>query len=430
MFASTQLGKVAERARQEPAGRFHALAHLIDKDALHRAFVRLRADAAVGVDGVTKEMYDRDREVHVQDLHGRLRTGRYRHQPIRRVYIPKANGQTRPLGVSSLEDKIVQGAIREVLEAVYEQDFLDCSYGFRPGRGAHDAIRALNRLAYTGQVQWVVEADIQSFFDSVDHAMLLDLIRQRVPDGSLLRLIGKGLKAGILDGEELSEPDMGTPQGSILSPLLANIYLHQVLDVWFEREVKPRMRGKAHLVRYADDFVMGFGRRDDAERVLAVLGKRLERFGLKLHPDKTRLICFERPARAQPQGKGPDSFDFLGFTVHWRRSFQGQWVPTFKTSGKRLRKAMEALTDFCRDRRHGPVRAQHAGLVRRLLGWYHYFGVSGNCRSLQRVAHHVARTWHKWLTRRSQRSRLTWERYQDLLKSFPLPPVRVYVRLW
>ena len=253
MFASTQLGKVAERARQEPAGRFHALAHLIDKDALHRAFVRLRAEAAVGVDGVTKEMYDRDREVHLQDLHGRLRTGRYRHQPIRRVYIPKANGQTRPLGVSSLEDKIVQGAIREVLEAVYEQDFLDCSYGFRPGRGAHDAIRALNRLAYTGQVQWVVEADIQSFFDSVDHAMLLDIIRQRVPDGSLLRLIGKGLKAGILDGEELSEPDMGTPQGSILSPLLANIYLHQVLDVWFEREVKPRMRGKAYLVRYADD---------------------------------------------------------------------------------------------------------------------------------------------------------------------------------
>jgi group II intron reverse transcriptase/maturase len=390
----------------------------------------LRADAAVGVDGVTKEMYGRDLGTNLHDLHERLRTGRYRHQPIRRVYIPKANGQRRPLGVSTLEDKIVQSAIREVLEAVYEQDFLDCSHGFRPGRGAHDAIRVLSQLAYTGQVQWVIEADIQSFFDSVDHGVLLDVIRQRVPDGSLLRLIGKGLKAGILDGEELSEPSMGTPQGSILSPLLANIYLHHVLDQWFDTEVKPRMCGKAHLVRYADDFVLCLERRDDADRVLAVLGKRMERFGLKLHPDKTRLVCFERPAREQQQGKAPDSFDFLGFTIHWRRSIKGHWVPACQTSGKRLRKAMDAITDYCRDHRHEPVPVQHAGLARRLLGWFQYFGVSGNCRKLQRVSHHAVRTWHKWLTRRSQRSRLNWARYQDLLESYPLPPVRVYVRLW
>ena len=429
-IASTQLWEVAERARREPTGKFHSLAHLIDEDVLHRAYHRLRPEAAVGIDGVTKEMYGRELEANLRDLYQRLKTGRYRHQPIRRTYIPKANGQTRPLGVSSLEDKVVQGAIREVLEVVYEQDFRDCSYGFRPGRGAHQAIRTLNRLAYTGQVRWVLEADIQSFFDSVDHDTLVDLIRQRVPDGSLLRLIGKGLKAGILDGQELSEPGLGTPQGSILSPLLANIYLHHVLDVWFEQEAKPRLRGKAQLVRYADDFVMCFERRDDAERVLAVLSKRMERFGLKLHPEKTRLVCFERPARGQQQGKGPDSFDFLGFTIHWRRSIKGHWVPAFKTSGKRLRKAMDAITDYCRGQRHLSVTEQHAGLVRRLIGWFNYFGVNGNCRSLQQVRHHTARVWHKWLTRRSQRSRLNWERFQDLLKAYPLPPARVYASLW
>lgn len=427
---SPQLLKVAKRARREPDARFHSLAHLIDMAALHRSYDRLRSSAAVGVDGVDKASYGRTLEANLKDLHQRLRERRYRHQPIRRVNIPKPDGRTRPLGVSALEDKIVQGAIREVLEAIYEQDFLDCSHGFRPRRGAHDAIRALGELAYTGQVEWVLEADIQSFFDSMDHPMLMEILRQRVPDGSMLRLVGKCLKAGVLDGAELSTPEEGTPQGSILSPLLANIYLHHVLDTWFEGEVAPRMRGRAHLVRYADDFVICFDRKDDAERVQAVLGKRMEKYGLKLHPEKTRLVRMERPDRNQPSGKGPDTFDFLGFTAHWRRSVGGHWYLAFKTAGKRLRKAMTAITEYCRRQRHASVREQHRGLQRRLTGWFRYFGINGNNRSLDKLRRHTERVWHKWLNRRSQRNRLNWARYGDMLTAYPLPPVRVYTQIW
>ncbi len=255
---SPELLKVVERAKREPEGRFHSLAHLIDVPALERAFHRLRKEAAVGVDGVTKEAYGKELESNLPDLHGRLRSKRYRHQALRRIHIPKGPGQWRPIGISALEDKIVQGAVREVLEAVYEQDFLECSYGFRPGRGAHDAIRSLDRAVYQGKVSWILEADIVSFFDSLDRTKLKEMLQVRVADGSLRRLIGKCLHVGVLDGEEYSEPGQGTAQGSALSPLLGNVYLHYVLDVWFEREVKPRLGGEATLIRYADDFVIGF----------------------------------------------------------------------------------------------------------------------------------------------------------------------------
>ena len=263
---SPRLLKVVERAQREPEGRFHSLAHLIDVPALERAYRRIRKDGAVGVDGVTKEAYGDELLANLEDLHGRLKSRRYRHQPIRRVHIPKDKGKTRPIGISAFEDKIVQGAVRAVLEAIYEQDFLDCSFGFRPKRSAHDAVRALNQAVRCGKVSWILEADVQSYFDSVDRTKLAELLQIRVADGSLLRLIGKCLHVGVLDGEEYSEPDRGTTQGSVLSPLLGNVYLHYVLDVWFERVVTPRLRGEATLIRYADDFIIGFERHDDAQR--------------------------------------------------------------------------------------------------------------------------------------------------------------------
>jgi RNA-directed DNA polymerase len=427
---SPELLRVAERAKREPDGQFHSLAHLIDEPALTRAFHRQRGDAAVGVDGVTKDAYGQDLAGNLRGLHERLRTKRYRHQPIRRVHIPKDNGQTRPLGISAFEDKLVQDAVREVLQAVYEQDFLDGSYGFRPGRSAHDAIRALHRAVDRGEMNCVLEADIVSFFDSVDRKALREMLRQRVVDGSMDRLIAKCLHVGVLDGEEFSTPDLGTAQGSILSPLLGNIYLHYVLDQWFDREVRPRLRGRACLIRYADDFLIGFECREDAERVRAVLPKRLGRYGLTLHPDKTRLLDFRRPPAEQQHGQGPTTFDFLGFTLYWRRTRQGRWRLACKTRSARLRRAICAVCAWCRSHRHETIQTQHTMLCSRLRGHYNYFGVNGNFRSLACLANHALHAWYKWLRRRSQRTRLNWERFWDLLQSWPLPRPRIVVPIW
>ncbi len=427
---SPELLKVAARARQEPAARFHALAHLIDVPALERAYHRQRKDAAVGVDGITKEQYGQKLERKLQDLHERLKTKRYRHQPIRRVHIPKEKGKTRPIGISTLEDKIVQDVVREVLEAIYEQDFLESSFGFRPGRSAHDAIRALNAAVYRGQVNWILEADIKSFFDSLDRSKLKEMLQNRVADGSMLRLIGKCLQVGVLDGEEFTTPDLGATQGSVLSPLLGNIYLHHVLGLWFEREVKPRLRGRAILIVYADDFVIGFEMEEDAKRVMDVLGKRLEKFGLTLHPDKTRLLPFGRPQKEQRTGKGPATFDLLGFTFYWRRTRKGRWEMACKTRRARLTRAVQTVYDWCRRHRHLPVKEQHAALTRRVQGHFNYFGVNGNLRSLGLLVNEVKLIWYKWLRRRSQRTRLNWERYNDLLKDFPLPRPRITAQIW
>jgi group II intron reverse transcriptase/maturase len=420
-----------ERARRDPHERQLALAYLIDVEALRRSYHRLRNEAAVGVDGVTKADYGRDLEANLQDLHRRLKTMTYRHQPIRRVHIPKDKNRTRPIGISATEDKIVQDALREILEAIYEQDFLDCSYGFRPGRSAHDALRALHRTVRDGGATVILEADIVSYFDSIDRPMLKGMLQERIADKSFMRLVGKCLHAGVLDGGEFSRPEEGTVQGSILSPILGNIYLHHTLDAWFEREIKPRLKGKATLIRYADDLLVTFERRDDAERVMTVLGKRLGRYKLSLHPDKTRLIDFRRPLWSQTGGKGPGTFDFLGFTVYWRRNRGGRgWHVSWRTRKARLRRAMMTAYEVCRRQRHLPVPVQHEALRRRIQGHFNYFGVNDNQRSLATLRHHVRRSWYKWLNRRSQRSRLNWERFKDLLRDFPLPNPQVYVDLW
>jgi group II intron reverse transcriptase/maturase len=410
--------------------QFLALAHLVDEEALKAAYGRIRKDAAVGVDGITKEQYGQQLDDNVRQLHEQLRAKTYRHKPIRRVHIPKDQGKTRPIGISSIEDKLVQDVVRDVLQAVYEPIFLDCSYGFRPGRNAHGAMRALDLALMEGETSWVLEADIKSYFDCIDRKMLMEMLQKRVADTSLLRLIGKCLNVGVLDGDEYTEPHEGTAQGSVLSPLLGNVYLHYVLDEWFEQVVRPRLRGKTSLVRYADDFVICFQREDDAKRVMGVLGQRFERFGLKLHPEKTRMIPFGRPLRWQTDGKGPATFDLLGFTVYWRRTQKGWWMPSFKTRRARLRRALTAVADWCRRHRHEPVKEQHAKLRRKLNGHYSYFGVNGNLRCLKAVHDWTKRIWRKWLNARSQQASLTWERYHALLLTFPLPKPRIRVQVW
>lgn len=428
---SLELLEVVERAKREPEGRFHSLAHLIDVPALERAYRRMRKDAAVGVDGVTKEAYGQELQQRLTDLHARLKAKQYRHQPIRRVHIPKAPGKTRPIGISAFEDKLVQDAVREVLEAVYEQDFLECSYGFRPGRSTHDAIRRLDHIVHRGEVSWILEADVVSFFDSLDRTALSKMLQTRVADGSLLRLIGKCLHVGILDGAEYTTPETGAAQGSVLSPLLGNIYLHYVLDLWFETVVKPCLRGKASLIRYADDFVIGFELEDDARKVMEVLPKRMAKYGLTLHPDKTRLLPFRRPPQRQTEGKGEATFDFLGFTLYWARSAKGRWGMQCKTRRASLRRAIKSIYDYCRSHRHQPVQVQHQALGRRVSGHYGYFGVSGNYRSLLLFARAVRDSWFKWLLRRSQRRHMNWERFARVVETrWPLPKPRIAVRIW
>lgn len=428
---SPGLLKVAERAKRDPDARFNSLAHLLDRDALGRAYRRIRKDAAVGVDGITKEQYGQRLEENLRELNERMRAKRYRHQPIRRVHIPKSPGKTRPIGISCTEDKIVQGALREVLEAIYEQDFLECSYGFRPNRSAHDALRATQDMVTREGTVVILEADIQAFFDSIDRKRLLEMLQIRIADTSLLRLIGKCLHAGVLDGDHYSEPDEGTAQGSIISPMLGNVYLHYVLDLWFERDIKPRLRGRARLIRYADDFIIGFEKPEDAERVRVVLHKRMAKYGLTLHPEKTRLIPFARPRFGRTEGKGPGTCDFLGFTLNWRRGRRGGWYLSMETRKAKVQRFLHNLGEWCRRHRHLPLKDQHAALSRRVRGHFRYFGVNGNTRKLRTVLYRVERIWLRQLRRRSQRGhRLTWKRFNAYLAAHPLPAPTIHVQIW
>ena len=339
---STKQQRIAELARQSPQTSFTTLAHHIDRDWLLEAYRRVRKDGAPGIDAMTADSYAANLPDNLQSLLDRAKSGRYRAPPVRRVYIPKGNGKQRPIGIPTFEDKVLQRAVAMVLEPLYEQDFKDCSYGFRPGRSAHQALEAFWQQCHGMRAGWVLEVDIQGFFDTLDHAHLRAFLARRVRDGVLKRLIGKWLNAGVLEDGSLRRTESGTPQGGVISPLLANIYLHYVLDEWFDQQVQPRLRGRAFLVRYADDFVIGFTDVDDARRVQAVLPKRFGKYGLTLHPEKTRLIRFERPARSDgpPEGAPPGTFDFLGFTHYWGRSWRGYWVVKRKTATQRLSRSL------------------------------------------------------------------------------------------
>ncbi|MEO8900240.1 MAG: group II intron reverse transcriptase/maturase [Polyangiaceae bacterium] len=412
-----------------PGVSLRTLSHHIDLDWMREAHRRVRKDGAVGVDGQTADEYAQNLQSNLRTLLDRAKSGdHYRAPPVRRVHIPKGDGsKTRPIGIPTFEDKILQKAVAIVLEAVYEQDFLPCSYGFRPGRGAHDALSALWKQMMDLGGGWVLEADIESFFDSVDHAKLREVLSQRVGDGVLTRLIGKWLKAGVMEDGVVRHPETGTPQGGVISPLLANVYLHEVLDMWWEREVRPRMSGRTALVRYADDFVLVFETEEDARRVEAVLSKRFEKYGLKLHPEKTRLTKFARPdsrRQGDADGRSP-SFDLLGFTHFWAKSRKGAWVIKRKTMRARLSRTLKRISMWCSVNRHLPIKEQHAMLSRKLRGHDAYYGITGNARALSLLRPLVARIWQKWLNRRSWKAALTWTRMNRLLEVFPLPPPRV-----
>jgi group II intron reverse transcriptase/maturase len=411
---------------------FTSLAYLMDIDWLKEAYRRTRKDGAAGVDGVTAEEYERDLEDNLQSLLDRAKSGTYKAPPVRRVHIPKGGSstETRPLGIPTLEDKVLQRAVVMLLEPIYEQDFLDCSYGFRPRRSAHQALASFRDQAMTGRPKggWVLEVDIRKFFDNLEHRYLRQFLRLRVRDGVLLHLIDKWLKAGVMEDGNVSHPDSGTPQGGVVSPLLSNVFLHYVLDQWFEQDVKPRMRQPAFLIRYADDFVIGFRDERDAHRVLEVIPQRFGKYGLTVHPTKTKLVRFRPPSSRKDRNESPDdrpgTFDLLGFTHYWARSRNGYWVVKLKTAKDRFTRAVRSIDHWCRDNRHLTIQEQHKKLNEKLRGHYAYYGVTGNSAALARFLHEVGPRWRRWLNRRNNIRSMTWERFLVILRRYPLAPNR------
>jgi len=417
-----ELHRIAELARQDAGCKFYSIAHLLTKEALWAAFDNLRKDAAAGVDGVTYADYEEHLVENLHKLHEKLTSMTYRAQPLRRIYIDKEDRRKRPISIPALADKIVQRAVVDLLNAIFEQDFLDCSYGFRPGRSAHEALDEVGCVLCRKPTEFVLEIDIVSYFDSIVRKQLMEMIESRVSDGGILRLIGKWINVGAIEDGRLLVSETGTGQGQIISPLLANIYLHHVLDVWFEEEVKPRLKGQAFEIRYADDAILCFQYREDALKVLQVLPKRFAKFGLMLHPEKTRLVEFGRKALAQAEraGRKLGTFDFLGFTYQAARSRRGKFTVHVKTMKKRLKRAFKAVANWCREHRHDPVEQQQKVLNAKLRGHYMYYGRPTNLWSLWQFFRGVRCLWRKWLSRRTRGNRLPWERYLQLLRHHPL----------
>jgi RNA-directed DNA polymerase len=429
---STKRQRIADLARTKSGVALSTLHHVLDLEWMREAYRLTRKDGAPGIDGVTAAEYAQNLEANLSDLLERIKSGRYQAPPVRRVYIPKGDGagSLRPLGLPTFEDKVAQRAIVMVLEAIYEQDFLPCSYGFRPGRSAHQALQELRTGFMSHGLRWVIDLDIENYFGSISHSHLRAFLDRRVTDGVIRRMIDKWLKAGVLEDGLLRHATEGSPQGGVISPCLSNIFLHHVLDEWFENEVKSRLKGRSTLVRYADDAVMAFSDSRDAKRVLDVLGKRLARYELTLHPDKTRFVDFRshRPDDKDHPDTDGSSFTFLGFCHVWGKSRKGNRTVWQVTAKKRYARALAAVTDWCRTNRHKSIRDQHAHLVLKMRGHYAYYGISGNLRRLRRYAYEVARIWHKWLRRRDRRRRLIWDRFRALLERHPLPTARIVHR--
>ncbi|RKY23011.1 MAG: group II intron reverse transcriptase/maturase [Planctomycetota bacterium] len=421
---STKLERIAEQARENPELVFISLVHLMDVDFLREAFHRLRKDTAPGIDGMMAKKYAENLDENLLNLHERLAHKKYRATPVKRVWLDEDDGKKRPIGITVLEDKIVQRAVAMLMGAVYEQDFYDFSYGFRQGRSPHNALHVLRERCMKMGIGWIIDLDVSGCFDNIEHGKLLDIIKQRINDGGIIRLIGKWLHAGVMEGEILSYSEKGTPQGGVISPLLANIYLHHVLDEWFEREVKPLMRGRVFIVRFADDAVIGCELEYDARRVKEVLPKRFGRYGLTVHPQKTKLVRFRKPRKEDDAGKN-GTFDYLGFTHYWAKSRRGYWVIKRKTMEKRWRRIVKATWEWCRHKRHEPLEYQYKKLCQKLRGHFQYYAIRGNYRTLEKVREYVRKAWRYWLHRRSRKRRMTWERFVKLELSYSLPKPRI-----
>ena len=418
----TKQQRIAKLGKRMPDVGFTSLAYYIDLQWLYEAYRMTRKDGSAGVDDVTAAEYEEDLDGNLSGLLERFKSGSYVAPPVKRVYIPKGDGRVRPIGIPTLEDKILQRAVVMLLTPLYEQDFLDCSYAFRPGRSVHHALEDMWRRAMDMGGCWLLEVDVRNFFGAVKYNHLREFLKERVRDGVVLRAIGKWLKAGVMEGGQIHFPKEGTPQGGVISPLLSNIYLHNVLDVWFEEEVKPRLDGRAELIRFADDYVMLFSSKWDARRVWEVMPKRFGRYGLGLNEEKTRLIDFHRPGRDRHK---PDTFVFLGFTHYWGRSRKGNWVVKRRTAKEKLKASVRKVYEWCREHRHDPVRDQWKALCRKLEGHYGFYGTTFNAKGIRLFYEQVKRSWRKWLNRRSRDNDMPWDRFSRLLERYPLPRPRI-----
>jgi len=421
----TKQRRIANAAEKHAGESLTNVAQHIDVEWMYCAYEWTRKDGAAGIDGVTAAEYEVGLWEKLGNLVELLKSGTYRAPPVKRVYIPKAGSKTekRPIGIPTYEDKILQRAIVMALEPIVEREFYDFSYGFRPGKSAHQAVERLWKESMGMNGGYVIDMDINKYFDTIDHGLLREMLSRRVSDGVITRVIGKWLNAGVIDGDKRLYPEKGTPQGGVISPLLSNLFLHEVLDDWFEKVVKPRMKGKAAMVRYADDAVIMCELKEDADRIFKVLGARFEKYGLKIHPEKTRLLDFTKPGEGQ--GKGNSSFTFLGFTHYWKKSRKGNWMIGRKTDSKRFQRTIGAINAWCKANRHKPLQEQWKTLKSKMTGHYAYYGISLNSRSISEFYVRISSIWFKWLNRRGRKRSRSWESFLEYLKGWPLPKPKI-----
>jgi group II intron reverse transcriptase/maturase len=430
----TELERIAEMARKHPGEKLTTLAHHINEDTLKECHRDMDRQKAVGVDGVSWDRYEQSLQENISGLMQRMRKGAYRPQPVRRVYIPKAGSdKMRPLGIPCHEDKLVQMQVSRILDAVYEQEFLDCSFGFRPDRNCHDALKVLNHVIEKRNINYVVDADIKGFFDNVNHAVLMELLQMRIGDPKLLSLIKRILVAGVMEDGQVKLTEKGVPQGGGSSAVLSNVYLHHVLDSWFMEVVKGHCKGEAHLVRYADDFVACFQYEDDAKRFYASLVKRLEKFGLEVAVEKTRIIAFGRSASHERERNGqgkPETFDFLGFTHYCGKSTNGRFRIKRKTSAKKFRASLARVKEWLHLNLVSPTAEVISMLAMKLMGHYRYYGITDNSIMIGDFYHHIRKMLFKWFCRRSQKTGMNWDKFQRHLRRYPIPRGRITVNIY